>query len=211
MSTKFSCRVLAVMAATLLLAVAVCAQSLGEAARQERAKREAAPLAKASRVYTKDNLPHQGGLSTSSETVDQSKAKAGEKGKEGEAKGKEGEAKEGEAKAESAPGEKKAEGEAAQSNADLEKGYRAQAAKLRDALALEEKKLDILQREFNLSSIQYYSDPNKAMNEQHSRNELNDRQAEIDKQKAAVDAARQALSNLEDELRKKNLPPGWAR
>jgi polyhydroxyalkanoate synthesis regulator phasin len=49
------------------------------------------------------------------------------------------------------------------------------------------------------------------MNEQYSRNELNTRQAEIDKQKATVEAARRAISNLEEELRKKNLPPGWAR
>jgi hypothetical protein len=190
------------VAAVLLLAAAVCAQSLGEIARQERAKKGAAAPAKASRVFTNENLPREGGLSTS-DTGAAPKAKAGE--------AKEGEAKEGEAKAEGKEGEKKTEGEAAKPTAEVEKEYREKAAKLRDALATEERRLDVLQRESNLASIQYYSDPNRAMNEQYSRNELNTRQAEIDKQKATVEAARRAISNLEDELRKKNLPPGWAR
>jgi hypothetical protein len=190
------------VAAVLLLAAAVCAQSLGEIARQERAKKGVAAPAKASRVFTNENLPREGGLSTS-DTGAAPKAKAGE--------AKEGEAKEGEAKAEGKEGEKKTEGEAAKPTAEVEKEYREKAAKLRDALATEERRLDVLQRESNLASIQYYSDPNRAMNEQYSRNELNTRQAEIDKQKATVEAARRAISNLEEELRKKNLPPGWAR
>jgi hypothetical protein len=195
-------KVAGLVAAVLLLAAAVCAQSLGEIARQERAKKGVAAPAKASRVFTNENLPRQGGLSTS-DTGAAPKAQAGE--------AKEGEAKEGEAKAEGKEGEKKTEGAAAKPGAEAEKEYREKAAKLRDALATEEKKLDVLQRESNLASIQYYSDPNRAMNEQYSRNELNTRQAEIDKQKATVEAARRAISNLEDELRKKNLPPGWAR
>jgi predicted HicB family RNase H-like nuclease len=195
-------KVAGLVAAVLLLAAALGAQSLGEAARQERAKKGAAAPAKASRVFTNENLPREGGLSTS-DTGAAPKAKAGE--------AKEGEAKEGEAKGEGKEGEKKTEGGAAKPTAEVEKEYREKAAKLRDALATEEKKLDVLQREFNLASIQYSSDPNRAMNEQYSRNELNTRQAEIDKQKAMVEAARQAISNLEDELRKKNLPPGWAR
>jgi len=204
-------KVAGLVAAVLLLAAAVCAQSLGEIARQERAKKGAAAPAKASRVFTNENLPSKGGLSTS-DTGAAPKAKAGE-AKEGEAK--EGEAKaegkEGEKKAEGKEGEKKTEGEAAKPTAEVEKEYREKAAKLRDALATEERRLDVLQRESNLAGIQYYSDPNRAMNEQYSRNELNTRQAEIDKQKATVEAARRAISNLEDELRKKNLPPGWAR
>jgi len=190
-----------------LLAAVVCAQSLGEIARQERAKKGVAAPAKASRVFTNENLPREGGLSTN-DTGAAPKAKAGE-AKEGEAK--EGEAKEGAAKAEGKEGEKKTEGAAAKPAAEAEKEYREKAAKLRDALATEERRLDVLQRESSLASIQYYSDPNRAMNEQYSRNELNTRQAEIDKQKATVEAARRAISNLEDELRKKNLPPGWAR
>ncbi|MCX6614531.1 MAG: hypothetical protein NTZ98_00360 [Acidobacteria bacterium] len=200
-------KVAGLVAAVLLLAAVVCAQSLGEIARQERAKKGAAAPAKASRVFTNENLPREGGLSTS-DTGAAPTAKAGE-AKEGAAK--EGEAKEGEAKAEGKEGEKKTESAAAKPGAEAEKEYREKAAKLRDALATEERKLDVLQRESNLASIQYYSDPNRAMNEQYSRNELNTRQAEIDKQKATVEAARRAISNLEDELRKKNLPPGWAR
>lgn len=37
------------------------------------------------------------------------------------------------------------------------------------------------------------------------------RQQEVQRQRAAVEAARKALEDLEEELRRKGLPPGWAR
>ena len=57
---------------------------------------------------------------------------------------------------------------------------------------------------------QFYQDPTAALKEQHSRDDLNKTQAEIDAKKQGVEKDKQALSNLEDELRKAGGNPGWA-
>ncbi len=44
-----------------------------------------------------------------------------------------------------------------------------------------EKELDILQREDDKAQVQYYSDPTKAMNEQYSRKDINDKNAKIER------------------------------
>ena len=105
------------------------------------------------------------------------------------------------------PGEKKGE----KSAAEIEKEYRDKAAKLAENVAFEERRLDVLQRDLNLTQQQYYSDPNVALREQYSRADINKRTAEIEAQKATVEKAKQAVTDLEEELRKKSLPAGWAR
>jgi hypothetical protein len=95
--------------------------------------------------------------------------------------------------------------------AELEKEYRAKFAELREDLSLEERKLDILQRELGLMQNQYYSDPQATLLQETTRSNINTRIQEIETQKAAVDKAKQAIATLEDELRVKGLPPGWAR
>ncbi|MBI1955648.1 MAG: hypothetical protein HYS38_04575 [Acidobacteria bacterium] len=97
------------------------------------------------------------------------------------------------------------------SQAELEKEYREKFAQLRDKLSYEEKKVDVLQRELNLMQMQFYSDPNVALREQNTRGEINQRTQEIVDQKQSVEQAKQAIADLEEELRRKDLPPGWAR
>jgi hypothetical protein len=58
---------------------------------------------------------------------------------------------------------------------------------------------------------QYYPDPQMALQQQYSRDDINKRTADIETQKANVEKAKQAITDLEDELRQKGLPPGWAR
>lgn len=94
---------------------------------------------------------------------------------------------------------------------ELEKEYRAKFAELRENLSLEERKLDILQRELGLMQNQYYSDPRATLMQEATRGNINARITEIETQKAAVDKAKQAVAALEEELRVKGLPPGWAR
>ena len=94
---------------------------------------------------------------------------------------------------------------------ELEKEYRAKFAALRENLSLEERKLDILQRELNLMQTQYDSDPQRTLTQELTRSNINTRVTEIETQKAAVDKAKQAVAALEEELRVKGLPPGWAR
>jgi len=193
-------RMLGLVAVVAVFAAAVSAQSLGEIARQQRAKKqqEKSEGAKTTRVFTNDNLPKATVLSGS-------QAEAAE-GAAGEKAGDKEQAAAGKAAEGAAPGEASKEDKAA-----LEKEYLEKAAKLKEALAYEEKKLDVLQREFNLASVQYYSDPNQALREQTTRGELNTKEADIEKQKAAVEAAKKALADLEEEIHRKGLPAGLAR
>jgi hypothetical protein len=95
-------------------------------------------------------------------------------------------------------------------NAKDEAGWRKKFAEARKTLADDSKELDILQREFNLKQQQYYSDPNVALREQNSRKDLDDTQAQIDAKKADVAKDTQAISDLEEALRKAGGDPGWA-
>jgi len=88
--------------------------------------------------------------------------------------------------------------------------WRARFAAARKALADDTKELDILQREYNLKQEQYSQDPNWAMHEQNSRADINKTRDEIDAKKQDVEEDKQALSDLEDELRKSGGEPGWA-
>jgi len=73
-----------------------------------------------------------------------------------------------------------------------------------------ERELDILQRENNKAQTQYYSDPQKALAEQYSRKEINERDAKIAAKQKEVQQLRDHISDLEDQLRKDGGDPGWA-
>ena len=104
-----------------------------------------------------------------------------------------------------------ADGKDAKKDAAKDEGYwRAKFAAARKALADDTKELDILQREFNLKQEQFYQDPNSAMHEQYSRGDLNKTQNEIDAKKQDIEKDKQALADLEDELRKSGGDAGWA-
>jgi len=89
--------------------------------------------------------------------------------------------------------------------------WRKRFAEARKQLAAAEKEADILQRELNLQNQQYDSDPNRALQEQYSRKQINDLRQKIDEKKAEVARLKQGISDLEDELRAAGGEPGWAR
>ena len=160
----FGYRVVHLIAALLLLVAMASAQSLGEVARRLRAKK--GQQAKATRVYTNEDLPSQGGLSTG--VAPEAKPKQDETTQKGE--------------------QTPPKGEEKKSRAEVEKEYRQKAAKLNSALEAEEKKLAELRERWLLG-----------------------RQQEVQQQEATVEKARKAVEDLQEELRRKGLPPGWAR
>jgi hypothetical protein len=92
-----------------------------------------------------------------------------------------------------------------------EAAWRAKFKEARDRLAKSEKELDILQRELEKAQLEYYPDPQKAMTQQNTRGEINDKTAKIDAKKKEIAQLKQGLDDLEDQLRKANGNPGWAR
>jgi len=92
-----------------------------------------------------------------------------------------------------------------------EKAWRKRFAALRTKISTAEQELDVLQREENKSSVQYYADPTKAMTEQLTRNEINARAAKIEAKKQQIAQLKQQWSDMEDQLRAAHGDPGWAR
>lgn len=160
-------------------------QSLADAARKVREKEKAAP--KAPMVFTNDNIPTAGGgVSVVGAQTEESK----EPGK----------------------GATAAESKAApeKSNND-EAMWRKQFADARRKIAQDEQALSIMQRELGELNVQYYPDPTKAMKQSVDRSDIVKKTEEIAAKQKELDADKQALSNLEDQLRAAGGDPGWAR
>jgi hypothetical protein len=73
-----------------------------------------------------------------------------------------------------------------------------------------QRELDVLQREDNKAQVQYYSDPQKALAEQYTRKDINDKDAKIAAKKKEIEQIKQQISDMEDALRKSGGDPGWA-
>jgi len=94
---------------------------------------------------------------------------------------------------------------------DAETTWKKRFADQRNKIATAEKELDILQREAEKAQVQYYPDPTKALMEQNTRKEINEKNAKIEAKKQEIANLKQQLSDLEDELRKSGGDAGWAR
>jgi hypothetical protein len=92
-----------------------------------------------------------------------------------------------------------------------EKAWRKRFADQHKKISDAELELDVLQREAQVANLQYYSDPQKAMQEQFSRDEINKKNAAIETKKKEIGDLKQQLSNLEDQLRASGGDPAWAR
>lgn len=100
---------------------------------------------------------------------------------------------------------------AAASTANGEKAWRDKFATLRHKLEQDQAELDVLQREFDVLSLQQYSDPTKAMQQGYTRSDINDKTTAIQAKKNQIAADQQAINDAEDDLRKSGGDPGWAR
>lgn len=100
---------------------------------------------------------------------------------------------------------------AGQEDPNGEKAWRKKFQEQRDKIAKAERELDILQRESVKAQVEYYPDPAKALSEQNTRKEINDKKAKIDAKQKELEQLKQGLNDLEDQLRKAGGDPGWAR
>src|SRR6266571_4684244 len=162
---------------------------VADAARKARESKKDAPKPK--KVYTDDDLKQPAPTSAAGDAAATKAQAAGSATKAGDA------AKAGdESKTEDPNGE-----------AAWRKRFQAQRGKIAKA----ERELDILSRELEKAQLEYYPDPQKAMTQQNTRADINDKTAKIDAKKKQLDDLRQGLNDLEDQLRKSGGDPGWAR
>ncbi len=108
-------------------------------------------------------------------------------------------------------GEQKAGKEEKGEDPKSEAAWRKRFQDQREKIAKAERELDILQREAQKSQVQYYTDPQKAMTEQNSQAEVNEKMAKIQAKKQEIAQLKQGLDDLEDQLRKSGGDIGWAR
>jgi hypothetical protein len=99
----------------------------------------------------------------------------------------------------------------AEQDAKVEADWRKRFKEQHENIARAEKELDILQRENQKNQIQYYPDPQKAMTEQYTRKDINEKDAKIAAKQKEIDQLKQGLADLEDALRKAGGDSGWAR
>lgn len=161
--------------------------SLAEAARKAREKKK--EEAKPPRVFTNENLPTSGEISTVGQAPAPGPAAAGS----------------------ATPGGKKPATPAAASSGNDEASWREKFATLRHKLGQDQENLAILQRELGTLETQFYGDPNKQLQQQLTRSDIDKKTAEIDKAKDQVAADQKAIDDAESDLRASGGEPGWAR
>jgi hypothetical protein len=170
-------------------------QSVADAARQAKAQKGDTTPAKP-RVFTNDNIPTTGGISTVGESSAPSTGDTANGAAGADASTKHDDKKEGATKA---------------LDSKDEKGWRALFQDLRHKLEQDQQDLDISQRELSKDDVQFYQDPVKGMQQGLTRSDINDKTAKIDSLKAKIQSDQDAISNAEDQLRAAGGDPGWAR
>jgi hypothetical protein len=162
---------------------------VADAARKAQAAKKDAPKPK--KVYTDDNLPK------APRPTDEPAAAAATAAPDGQAPA------------------TTATGAAGTGDANAAKNdeatWRGRFKAHRDKIARAEKELDVLQRETDKAQLQYYPDPQKALSEQNSRKEINEKDAKIAAKRKEIADLKQGLDDLEDQLKKAGGDPGWAR
>jgi hypothetical protein len=189
-STRSRCR-LAVRTALLVQAAALAAgishsqqdaapqPSLADLAREQRALQATKP-AQPLKIYTNDNLPSAAGNLTILGTPEMKGGAEAAAGKPDVSTAKHG-----------------------------EEYYRAREHELRALLDVHQRELEVLQQRLGQNQVEYYSNPSEALQQQYSREDINRLQAAIDQKQQQVDADRQALTDLEDDLRRQGGDSGW--
>ena len=193
--------VLAAIAALALIPAASARQAAGAtngasaapaadplAAAARRAKEEKKHDAKPAKVFTNDNMPAVGGVST----VGAGPAEAGASG-------------------DKATGASTTAAATTAAPAQGETYWRGKFDKLNKKLEQDQSELDVMQRELGQLSLQNYSDPNKAMQQGYSHSDIDKKTAEISAKQKEIEADKQAISDAQDDLRKSGGDPGWAR
>jgi hypothetical protein len=165
-------------------------EPLGAAARKAREQKKDQARA-AARVFDNDNIPKQGGVSAVGANVEGTPADANS--------------------APAAGGSGSAPAAAAPPGANDEKGWRELFARLHKKLEQDEDNVNVSQRELGVLDLQYYNDPNKAMEQNLTRSDINEKTAKIEAAKQQVEADKQAISDAEEQLHRSGGDVGWAR
>ena len=165
--------------------------AVADAARKAREEKKK-DTPKPKKVYTDDDLNH----STS--------ANVPASGGANDASAQQGSGKDAEAKSKDNADKAANPGESAEAK------WRKQFKDAYASLDRAERELSVLEREDNKAQLQYYPDPQKALAEQYTRKDINEKDAKIAAKKKEIEQIKQRIDDMEDALRKSGGDPGWA-
>ena len=157
--------------------------SLGDIARKFRAEKSR-ETAKASVVYTNENLPSGGGISVTGATPGTSGA-AGESGT-------------------SLVG-----GKEAPAGEHGEAYFRSKMAELKNRLQTDQRELSVLKQKLSQNSMVYYPDPYKTLMQEYTRSDVTKGADQIDQKEKQIEADQQAIQDLQAQLRREGGEPSW--
>ena len=89
--------------------------------------------------------------------------------------------------------------------------YRAKLSTLQGRLDTHKRELQVLQQKLSQNDMQYYPDPNKALQQQYSREDIKKLTTDIDAKKDQVAGDEKAIEDLHAQLRQEGGDPGWLR
>ena len=169
-------------------APATTGDPVADAARKARAEQKTAPKPK--KVFTNDDIPSSvpAPPPATTATTDATKTTGGQ------------------AQVDNKSGKKELDPE---DDPKQQAYWQKRARTLHTKLSNAEQELDVLQRELSKDEVQYYPDPQKALQQQYSRSDINEKHAKVDAKKAEVESLKQQVANLEDDVRKAGGDPGW--
>jgi hypothetical protein len=172
--------------------------SLGDLAKQEQARRMKVKQERSVRTWSNDNMPKRpagegvtaaAGMSTAPPPASDSSTPAA-----------------------STPPEAAPSGEAtADAETHDERYYRKKAGELRSRLGTHQRELSVLQQKQSQNEMQYSPDPNKTLQQEFSRSDINKTNDAIAQKKQEIMNDQQALQDLEAQLGREGHPPGWLR
>lgn len=193
-------RLLLMLGAALFAAVlaipAVAQDSLADAARAAQKNRKPKPANEV--VYTNDNIPTSSGMVS---TVGQAPAAATPSGSDKDAK----------------PGDKtaaakdQAAGASDEDKKKLEEEWRKKFAAARSDLELLQREYDVAQKEHQLQAAAFYADAGTRLRDDRRwADQERDFQATMAAKKSKIDAQKQKIDDMTEELRTSGLPSSWA-
>jgi chromosome segregation ATPase len=89
--------------------------------------------------------------------------------------------------------------------------FRSRLSSLQNQLDTHKRELEVLQQKLGQNQMQYYPDPNKALQQQYSRSDINKLTADIDAKKQQLADDEKAIEDLHEQLRHEGGDPSWLR
>jgi hypothetical protein len=89
--------------------------------------------------------------------------------------------------------------------------FRSHLSTLQGHLDTHKRELAVLQQKLGQNQMQFYPDPNKSLQQQYTRDDINKLTADIEAKKQQIADDEKDIEDLHDQLRREGGDPGWLR